>query len=482
MRLFLLTLLISINLTGIAQQNNANSWADSVYKSLSNDERIAQLIVTRLSSMDVKTKKITFLYDQVAELVKKYNIGGVCVFQGSPVLQAGYLNNLQAMAKTPILVSIDAEWGVGMRIIDSVAPLPKQMMLGAVKDATIIYRYGQIVAEQCKRMGIQMNYAPVMDVNNNPENPVINDRSFGEDKYKVALFGTQYMKGMQESGVMACAKHFPGHGDVAVDSHYDLPVINKSMTDLDSLEMYPFRQIFKEGVGSVMIAHLFIPSIDKRKNRPTSLSASNIKELMRSRIGYQGLTITDGLEMQGVKKFFPDGESSVESLIAGNDLLCLPDNIPLVIKKIKEAIDKKRLSWEEIEQHCKKVLRAKYEYGLTQLKPINTENLTADLNKDIPAMRRLVAENAITLLSKKDSIFFPLKSDTTAVGEVAYVGVGLNTDNAFAARMRRDHKATVYYFDYSKKKQRFNADDAGQNCDAAQKNNHRYSQYQQGSG
>jgi beta-N-acetylhexosaminidase len=451
MRLFLLTLLISINLTGIAQQNNANSWADSVYKSLSNDERIAQLIVTRLSSMDVKTKKITFLYDQVAELVKKYNIGGVCVFQGSPVLQAGYLNNLQAMAKTPILVSIDAEWGVGMRIIDSVAPLPKQMMLGAVKDATIIYRYGQIVAEQCKRMGIQMNYAPVMDVNNNPENPVINDRSFGEDKYKVALFGTQYMKGMQESGVMACAKHFPGHGDVAVDSHYDLPVINKSMTDLDSLEMYPFRQIFKEGVGSVMIAHLFIPSIDKRKNRPTSLSASNIKELMRSRIGYQGLTITDGLEMQGVKKFFPDGESSVESLIAGNDLLCLPDNIPLVIKKIKEAIDKKRLSWEEIEQHCKKVLRAKYEYGLTQLKPINTENLTADLNKDIPAMRRLVAENAITLLSKKDSIFFPLKSDTTAVGEVAYVGVGLNTDNAFAARMRRDHKATVYYFDYSKK-------------------------------
>lgn len=242
MRLIALAVSLFLTLPLYAQQPVVNpaakQWADSVYNTLGNEERIAQLIVTRLSSMDVKTKKITFLYDQVTDLVKKYNIGGVCVFQGSPVLQAGYLNSLQAMAKTPILISMDAEWGVGMRIIDSVMPLPKQMMLGAIKDSSIIYKYGQVVADQCRRMGIQINYAPVMDVNNNPDNPVINYRSFGEDKYKVARFGIQYMKGMQDMGVMACAKHFPGHGDVAVDSHYDLPVINKTEAQLDSLEIH----------------------------------------------------------------------------------------------------------------------------------------------------------------------------------------------------------------------------------------------------
>ncbi len=216
------------------------------------------------------------------------------------------LNALQKTAKTPILVSMDAEWGVGMRILDSVLPLPKQMMLGAIKDESIIYKYGQVVARQCKRMGIHVNYAPVVDINNNPNNPVINDRSFGEDKYKVARFGIQYMKGMQDMGVMACAKHFPGHGDVGVDSHYDLPVINKTKEQLDSLELYPFRQIFDAGIGSAMIAHLFIPAIDNRPNRATSLSKANVTDLLRHELNFQGLTFTDALEMQGVKKFFPN--------------------------------------------------------------------------------------------------------------------------------------------------------------------------------
>ena len=227
-----------------AQTGPANKWADSVYKTLSEDERIAQLMVVRLSTYDARTKTVTFFDSLVSAQIKQYNIGGICVFQGSPVKQANIINALQAQAKTPIMMCIDAEWGVGMRMIDSVLPLPKQMMLGAVPDASIAYQYGKVVAEQCKRVGIQVNYAPVVDVNNNPDNPVINDRSFGEDKYKVALFGIQYMKGMQDNGVMACAKHFPGHGDVSVDSHYDLPIINKSMAQLDSLELYPFRQIF----------------------------------------------------------------------------------------------------------------------------------------------------------------------------------------------------------------------------------------------
>ena len=449
MRKIQLILFVLIAINSAAQQNNGTKWVDSVFKTLSPDEQIAQLMVVRLSTIDMRTKTVTFFDSLVAEQVKQYNIGGICVFQGSPVKQANIINGLQAMAKTPILMCIDAEWGVGMRMIDSVLPLPKQMMLGAVQDSNIAYQYGRIVAEQCKRVGIQVNYAPVVDVNNNPDNPVINDRSFGEDKYKVASFGIQYMKGMQDNGVMACAKHFPGHGDVAVDSHLDLPIINKTMPQLEALELYPFRQIFNAGIGSVMIAHLYIPSIDSTKNRATSLSKNNVTNLMRNELGYEGLTFTDALEMQGVKKFFPDGAASVESLIAGNDMLCLPADIPLAISKIKAAIDSGRLSWADIEKHCKKVLMAKYQYGLSKLQPINTENLTNDLNSKVPFMQKLIAENALTVLKKTDAGFFPMpaKSDSTKT-DVVYISVGMNSDNAFANRMRTDYNAGVIYFDY----------------------------------
>jgi beta-N-acetylhexosaminidase len=435
---------------GFRENTAASNWADSVYKTLTPEERIAQLMVVRLSAIDAKTKVVSFYDKQVTDLIKKYNVGGVCVFQGSPVKQANIINALQAKAKTPLLMCIDAEWGVGMRMIDSVLPLPKQMMLGAVEDANIIYQYGKIVADQCKRVGLQVNYAPVVDVNNNPNNPVINDRSFGEDKYKVALFGIQYMKGMQDNGVMACAKHFPGHGDVAVDSHLDLPVINKSMAQLDSLELYPFREIFKAGIGSVMIAHLFIPAIDNTANRATSISKNNVTDLMRNQLGYQGLTFTDALEMKGVQKFFPNGAASAESLIAGNDMLCLPGDVPLAIAKIQAAIKNKRLSWADIEMHCKKVLLAKYAYGLASLQPINTINLTNDLNSQVSSMRKLIAENALTVLRKTDDAFFPMAAPAKpVVNDVAYVSIGTSSDNAFAKRMRSDYKADVFYFNYN---------------------------------
>lgn len=453
MRLILSVFLLIVSIQASAQQLHqpaAKKWADSVYNSLSEDERIGQLIVARLSSMDLKTRKITFLYDQVAEYVKKYNIGSVCLFQGGPTLQATYMNSLKQLAKTPILFSIDGEWGLGMRMPDSVMPLPRQMMLGATSDPTLIYKYGQVVANQCKRMGIQTNYAPVMDVNNNPNNPVINDRSFGQDKYKVALYGNEYMKGMQDNGIMACAKHFPGHGDVAVDSHLDLPVIYKTMDQLDSTELYPFKKAIQQNIGSVMIGHLYIPSIDDRINRPTSLSQKNIQGLLRKDIGFEGLAITDGLEMQGVKKFFPNGEASAEALIAGNDMLCLPDSIPLAIEKIKIAIQENRLKWIDIEAHCKRVLMAKYKYVLPANQPIVLENLTQDLNREVPAMRALVAANAITLLAKQDEAFFPFTPEYNQE-HVAYVGVGITKDNAFAKSMREKYQATIFYFDYSKK-------------------------------
>lgn len=448
MRKIQLVLFLFLTVNSFAQQNKAGKWVDSVFKTLTPDEQIAQLMVVRLSTINAN-KSVTFFDSLVTELVKKYNVGGVCLFQGSPVKQANILNGLQAIAKTPIMMCIDAENGIGMRMTDSVLPLPRQMMMGAVQDSSIIYQYGRIVAEQCKRIGIQVNYAPVVDVNNNPANPVINDRSFGEDKYKVASYGIQYMKGMQDNGVMACAKHFPGHGDVSVDSHLDLPVINKSRAQLESLELYPFRQIFNAGVGSVMVAHLYIPSIDSTANKATSLSKENVTTLLRNDLGYQGLTFTDALGMQGVKKFFPDGAASVESLIAGNDMLCLPDDIPLAIAKIKAAITMGKLSWADIEFHCRKVLKAKFDYGLATLKPINTTDLTRDLNLDVNSMRKLIAENALTVLKKTDAAFFPLpaKKDTVKAGLV-YVSIGNSTDNALANRLKLDYNADVVNFNY----------------------------------
>ena len=448
MRKFQLILFLFLAANGFAQQNKANIWVDSVFKTLTPDEQIAQLMVVRLSTINAN-KTVTFFDSLVTSLVRQYNIGGVCLFQGSPVKQANILNGLQAMAKTPIMMCIDAENGIGMRMIDSVLPLPRQMMMGAVQDSSIIYQYGKIVAEQLKRVGVQVNYAPVVDVNNNPANPVINDRSFGEDKYKVASFGIQYMKGMQDFGVMACAKHFPGHGDVSVDSHLDLPVINKSRAQLEALELYPFRQIFNAGVGSVMVAHLYIPSIDSSSNRATSLSKNNVTGLLRNDLGYQGLTFTDALGMQGVNKFFPDGAASVESLIAGNDMLCLPNDVPMAITKIKAAISSGKLSWTDIEFHCRKVLKAKYDYGLSNLKPINTNNLTNDLNKDVSSMRKLIAENALTVLKKTDAGFFPMPAKKDSVKkDVVYVSVGNSNDNALANRLRADYNADVIYFNY----------------------------------
>ncbi|MEO8567611.1 MAG: glycoside hydrolase family 3 N-terminal domain-containing protein [Ginsengibacter sp.] len=444
-----LLILCALFFTNVFAQKNINPaaqhWADSVFNSLNDDQRIAQLMVLRESSY---TKEGPVYYDSlIADAITKYNIGGIVLFQGSPVKQANFINSFQSIAKTPLMVCIDAEWGLGMRV-DSVMPLNHQMMLGAVQDPSIIYNYGKLVAKQCKRMGIQVNFAPVVDINNNPDNPVINDRSFGEDKYKVARNGIAYMKGLQDEGVLACAKHFPGHGDVSVDSHRDLPVINKTMEQLDSLELYPFEQMFEAGVGSVMIAHLYIPAIDTTANTATSLSKKNVTGLLRDQLNYQGLTFTDALDMQGVAKYFPGGEIAVESLVAGNDILCLPADVPTSILKIKEAIQNNKLGWEDIYAKCKKVLLYKYEYGVANVKPVNTDNLANDLNAGIAEMKKLVAENAITVLGKKDIKFFPLEKPRSTDKNIVYLGIGISAANAFSQRMKDDYNADAFYFDY----------------------------------
>ncbi|MCH5599846.1 glycoside hydrolase family 3 protein [Niabella ginsengisoli] len=373
-----------------AQTSGAQQWVDKTYKKLSPDERIAQLIIIRAySNKGVETK--------VLNDVKKYNVGSICFFQGGPVRQAQLTNYYQSVAKTPILITIDGEYGLGMRL-DSVTKYPYAMTLGAVADATLVYKTGKAIGEQHKRLGVHVDYAPVVDVNNNPNNPVIGFRSFGEDKYRVAKHGIAFMKGIQDAGVMASAKHFPGHGDVAVDSHLDLPVINKTRTQLEDLELYPFREMIKAGVQSVMVGHLSVPTIDNGKNRATSISKNAVNGLLRKDLGFEGLTFTDALEMKGVAKYFPGGAIAAEALIAGNDMLCLPESVPGTIKAVRDAIKKGRLSWEDIEQKTKKVLLAKYNLGLSSLQPVDLDNLLNDLNANTDEVRAQVAQKSLTLL------------------------------------------------------------------------------------
>ena len=415
-------------------------WVDSVFNTLGEEQRIAQLMIIRAHS-NLGPEHV----QQVRDLISTYNVGGLCFFQGGPVRQANLTNQYQALAHTPLLISIDGEWGLGMRL-DSVINFPRQLMIGAVPDARLAYKVGSAIGEQCKRLGIQLNFAPDVDINNNPNNPVINDRSFGEDKYRVALFGTQFMKGMQDVGVMASAKHFPGHGDVAVDSHYDLPVINKTREALDTLELYPFKQLIKEGVGSIMSAHLYIPSIDTTANQATSLSYKNVTGLLKNELGYTGLTITDGLEMQGVTKYYPGGSAAVQSLLAGNDLLLLPTDIPGTIAGIMELIKEEKLQWNDLNARVKKVLAAKYQLGLAQLQPVVTEGLLSDLNAKTAELNQLVAFNAITLLRQTNAELLPLAKGK----KIAYLGVGIDSLNAFGKGLQQLYGADTYLFDYNK--------------------------------
>ncbi|TAE17251.1 MAG: serine hydrolase [Bacteroidetes bacterium] len=409
----------------LQESEPAKAWVDSIFNTLTQEQKIAQLMVVRAhSNLGIAHT------NELRQLITKYKIGGLCFFQGGPIRQALLTNEFQQLSTIPLMIAIDGEWGLGMRL-DSVINFPRQLMMGALPNTRLVYDFGKAVGLQCKRIGIHVNYAPDIDINNNPNNPVINDRSFGEDKYKVANFGIAYMRGMQDVGVMACAKHFPGHGDVAVDSHYDLPIIQKSLASLDSLELYPFKQLFNAGVGSVMVAHLSIPAIDSTPNKPTSISRNNVTDLMRNTLGYKGLSFTDALDMKGVAKFYAAGEASAESLIAGNDMLCLPGDIPGSIQKVMNAITTGRLSQAELDSKVKRALLAKYNLGLNKVSPIDTTNLATDLNLYTKDLRKQLAEQAITLVRTNKTIAFPVQKDK----RLAYVGIGIDSANSFAKGM-----------------------------------------------
>ena len=401
--------------------SNSTIWADSIMDSLSEEERIAQLfMVTAYSNKGEEHKQ------QITDLVEDYKIGGLMFLQGGPLRQAKLTNYYQSKSKTPLMVAIDAEWGVAMRL-DSSLRFPWQMTLGAIQDTNLIYEMGVEVARQCKLLGIHINFAPVVDVNSNPDNPIINNRSFGENPNKVGRMGVAYMKGMQDNNILACAKHFPGHGDTDADSHKTLPTVNHLKYRLKEVELLPYRMLIENGLGSVMVAHLYIPYLDDTKNLAVSLSSKVVNGLLKKEMGFTGLAITDALNMKGVSQFYTPGEVDVKALLAGNDVLLFAQDVPKAIEEIKKAIKQKKISQTEIDRRCHKILMAKQwmglaKYKLTDLSIIQNEIITAEAK----LLDKKLVQSSLTLLQNYDDLL-PLKRLDTL--NIASVSIGENTND-----------------------------------------------------
>ncbi len=397
---FQLFIIIFLSSWSLEAQTDSDKWVDGVFNNLTLEEKIGQLFTIRASAkVDEREAK------KVLSYIDKYKVGGICFFQGSPTQLTVLNNRYQQKSKVPILTSIDGEWGLGMRYPKQSISFPRALTLGAIQDNNLIYEMGTHIADHCKRVGIHVNFAPVVDVNNNPNNPVINNRSFGEDKYNVAAKSYAYMKGMQGNGVMACAKHFPGHGDTDTDSHYDLPVITHDRNRLDSVELMPFRSLIKQGIGSVMVAHLSIPAFDDRPNRPTTLSHNAVTNILRKEMTFGGLIFTDAMEMKGVTKHFKPGDADKEAFIAGNDIILLPENLKAGIESIKKGILDGSIPRERLDNSVKRILRAKYTLGLNSWKPLDQNNVEIDINDNNSiALKEKLIENAITLASDEDEI------------------------------------------------------------------------------
>ena len=411
----------------LRRAENDTSWVDSVFNSLTLEQRIAQLFIIRACSNTSQAD-----YDKITKLITDYNIGGICFFKGNPTEQAKLTNYWQSKAKTPLFIAIDAEWGLGMRLHNTMS-FPRQMTLGAIQNDSLIYEMAVEIARQCKRLNININFAPVVDVNSNPDNPVINSRSFGQDKYNVAKKGLAYMQGLQDNKILAVAKHFPGHGDTDKDSHKTLPVINNSKQRIDSVDLYPFKMLINNKLKAIMVAHLFIPAYDSTKNTPTTLSKTVVTELLKEKLGFKGLVITDALEMKGVTDNNKPGEIEVKALMAGNDILLLPQDVPVAIDAIKKAMKKGLTTEKQINETCKKILAAKKWAGLNNYKPVKIKDIYNDINRyNGKQIQKKLYETSVTLL-KNNNDLIPLKRFDTL--KMAVLSIGTNNINNFQRQL-----------------------------------------------
>ena len=434
------SLLILFTSSLFSQMLSKKEWVDSIYQQLTIEERFGQILMVRAN------QSYQSYNPKIDQYIKDYNIGGICFFAAKAEDQLTQMNQWQAQAKTPMIIGIDAEWGLGMRLKNTIS-YPFQMTLGAIENDSLIYEMGYQIGLECKRIGVHLNFAPVVDVNNNPNNPVINSRSFGDNPQRVAEKAAMYMAGLQDAGIIATAKHFPGHGDTGSDSHKTLPVVEHNKTRLTEVELYPFQQLINKGLSGIMIAHLYVPAYEKEKNVASTLSPKIVTNLLKNQMGFKGLVVTDALDMKGVTKYFPSGEIEVKALLAGNDILLLPEDVPAAINGLTKALESGRISQELLKIQCKKILSYKYDLGLNNWKSIEEENLILDLqSRKGLAIKEKLFENAITLIQNKDQIL-PLKKQTKE--SLAIVSFGLKKHGTFEEYATKYSNATYIYLSKS---------------------------------
>jgi len=416
-------------------------WVDSVMSTLSQRQKIGQLfMVAAYSNKDENHVR------EIEKLIKEQHIGGLIFFQGGPHRQAKLTNRYQSQANIPLYIAIDGEWGLGMRL-DSTMNFPKQMTLGALGNDELVFQMGTEIARQCRRMGIHINFAPVVDVNSNPANPVIGYRSFGESKENVASKASAYMRGMQYNGVIAVGKHFPGHGDTDKDSHLDLPVVKRNRTMLDETELYPFRELINDSVMGMMVAHLHVPAIDNTPNLATTLSKKAVTTLLKKELGFDGLIFTDALNMKGVSKFFPPGEVDVKALLAGNDVLLFPENVGKGADLIELALKQGKLKQKELDRRVRKILSFKYWSGLDSLKPVDLNRLQAELHtQNSKALLKQLYSSAVTVAKNQQKLLPIERLDTL---NIASLSIGAGKGNEYQKMLQ--NYAPITLFDIGEK-------------------------------
>ena len=405
-------------------------WVDSILSSMTIDEKIGQLfMIQAYSNLDSVHE------NEIKEMIQKYHVGNLIFMQGTPIKQAELTNKYQSFSKVPLMIGFDGEWGLDMRLKNSYR-FPWNMSLGAIQDNSLIHKFGEHIGNHARRIGIHVNFAPVVDINTNPLNPIIGNRSFGENKINVTQKAIAFSKGMQSMGVLANAKHFPGHGDTASDSHLKLPVLNFNRQRLDSVELYPYKRVFDAGMASVMTAHLSIPVLEPNPKLPTSLSSNVVTDLLKYKLGFLGLIFTDGLNMKGAANYSSSSEINLAAILAGNDILLIPHDIPETINLFKTSIQTGVLSYERIDESVRKILLAKYKVGLHTYKPIELLNLEKDINTpEDEVLHRELVKNSMTLIKNKKKLL-PI-SDLKKLHKIAYVALGEASHDPFFKELQK---------------------------------------------